>query len=33
MAPKLAAKARLLSDEAVNKNDPNDSRSVAVAGL
>ena len=31
--PKLAAKARLLSDEAVNKNDPNDSRSVAVAGL
>ena len=33
VAPKLAAKARLLSDEAVNKNDPNDSRSVAVAGL
>jgi len=31
--PKLAAKARLLSDEATNKNDPNDSRSVAVAGL
>ena len=31
--PKLAAKARLLSDEGVNKNDPNDSRSVAVAGL
>jgi transposase len=30
--PKLAAKARLLSDEATNKNDPNDSRSVAVAG-
>lgn len=33
VAPKLAAKARLLSDEATNKNDPNDSRSVAVAGL
>ena len=31
--PKLAAKARLLSDAATNKNDPNDSRSVAVAGL
>ena len=31
--PKLAAKARLLSDEATNKNDPNDARSVAVAGL
>jgi hypothetical protein len=31
--PKLAAKARLLSDGNTNKNDPNDARSVAVAGL
>ena len=31
--PKLAAKARLLSDGDTNKNDPNDARSVAVAGL
>src|ERR1700729_3107337 len=30
---KLAAKARLLSDGNTNKNDPNDARSVAVAGL
>jgi transposase len=33
VAPKLAAKARLLSDGDTNKNDPNDARSVAVAGL
>jgi transposase len=33
VAPKLAAKARLLSDGDTNKNDPNDAKSVAVAGL
>jgi transposase len=33
VAPKMAAKARLLSDGDTNKNDPNDARSVAVAGL
>jgi transposase len=33
VSPKLAAKARLLSDGDTNKNDPNDARSVAVAGL
>jgi transposase len=31
--PKLAAKARLLSDGDTNKNDPNDALSVAVAAL
>jgi transposase len=31
--PKLAARVRLLACEAVNKNDPNDARSVAVAAL
>jgi transposase len=31
--PKLAARVRLLADGAVNKNDPNDARSVAVAAL
>ncbi len=31
--PKLAARVRLLADEAVNKNDPNDARSVAVTAL
>ncbi len=31
--PKLAAGVRLLADEAVNKNDPNDARSVAVTAL
>jgi transposase len=31
--PKLAARVRLLSTGAVNKNDPNDARSVAVAAL
>ena len=29
--PKLAARVRLLNTGAVNKNDPNDARSVAVA--
>ena len=31
--PKLAARVRLLNTDAVNKNDPNDARSVAVAAL
>jgi transposase len=31
--PKLAARVRLLAAGAVNKNDPNDARSVAVAAL
>lgn len=31
--PKLAARVRLLSSGNVNKNDPNDARSVAVAAL
>ncbi len=31
--PKLAARVRLLNTGAVNKNDPNDARSVAVAAL
>ena len=31
--PKLAARARLLDTGDVNKNDPNDARSVAVAAL
>jgi transposase len=31
--PKLAARVRLLADGAVNKNDPNDARSVAIAAL
>jgi transposase len=31
--PKLAARVRLLADEAVNKNDRNDARSVAVTAL
>jgi transposase len=31
--PKLAARVRLLAARAVNKNDPNDARSVAVAAL
>jgi transposase len=31
--PKLAARVRLLASGAVNKNDPNDARSVAVAAL
>jgi transposase len=31
--PKLAARVRLLADGAVNKNDPNDARSVAVAAM
>ncbi|MGD0704757.1 MAG: IS110 family transposase [Trebonia sp.] len=31
--PKLAARVRLLADEAVNKNDPNDARSIAVTAL
>ena len=30
--PKLAARVRLLAAGAVNKNDPNDARSVAVRG-
>jgi transposase len=33
VAPKLGARVRLLADGAVNKNDPNDARSVAVAAL
>jgi transposase len=33
MQPKLAARVRLLAAEAVNKNDPNDARSVAVTAL
>jgi transposase len=31
--PKLAARVRLLNTGAVNKNDPNDARSVAIAAL
>ena len=31
--PKLAARVRLLNTGQVNKNDPNDARSVAVAAL
>ena len=31
--PKLAARVRLLADEAVNKNDPNDARAIAVTAL
>jgi hypothetical protein len=31
--PKMAARVRLLGTGAVNKNDPNDARSVAVAAL
>ena len=31
--PKLGARVRLLADGAVNKNDPNDARSAAVAAL
>ncbi len=33
MPPKLAARVRLLNTGQVNKNDPNDARSVAVAAL
>ncbi len=33
VAPKLGARVRLLAAGAVNKNDPNDARSVAVAAL
>src|SRR5215475_2831338 len=33
VAPKLGARVRLLGAGAVNKNDPNDARSVAVAAL
>jgi transposase len=31
--PKLAARVRLLNTGPVNKNDPNDARSVAVVAL
>jgi transposase len=31
--PKLAARVRLLADEAVNKNDPDDARAIAVTAL
>ena len=31
--PKLAARVRLLAAEAVNKNDPNDARAIAVTAL
>ena len=31
--PKLAARVRLLNTGAVNKNDPNDARSVAIAAM
>jgi len=31
--PKLAARVRLLATGAVNENDPNDARSVAIAAL
>jgi transposase len=31
--PNLAARVRLLADEAVGKNDPNDARSVAITAL
>jgi hypothetical protein len=31
--PKLAARVRLLNTGQLNKNDPNDARSVAVAAL
>ncbi|HET6870104.1 MAG TPA: IS110 family transposase [Solirubrobacteraceae bacterium] len=33
VAPKLAARVRLLNTGQINKNDPNDARSVAVAAL
>ena len=33
MQPKLGARVRLLATGNVNKNDPNDARSVAVAAL
>ena len=33
MQPKLGARVRLLADGAVNKNDPSEARSVAVAAL
>jgi transposase len=33
VAPKLAARVRLLDSGQINKNDPNDARSVAVAAL
>ena len=33
MQPKLAARVRLLNTGQVNKNDPNDARSVAIAAL
>jgi transposase len=33
VSPKLGARVRLLASGAVNKNDPNDARSVAVAAL
>ena len=33
MPPKLGARVRLLAAGDVNKNDPNDARSVAVAAL
>ena len=33
MPPKLAARVRLLATGDINKNDPNDARSVAVAAL
>ena len=31
--PKLGARVRLLDNQAVNKNDPHDARSVAIAAL
>ena len=31
--PKLAARVRLLDSQSVNKNDPHDARSVAIAAL
>jgi transposase len=33
VAPKLGARVRLLASGAVNKNDPNDARSVAIAAM
>ena len=33
MQPKIAARLRLLNTGAVNKNDPNDARSVAIAAM
>ena len=33
VAPKLAARVRLLATGNINKNDPNDARSVAIAAL